>query len=90
MTSLRITDIRKSCCDIGFDLVTAILLSRDGYDASRLKSMDEKSLLVMESATAVEEIPAIGVGCGDQYIRLRAKPDHGLKVGEEIRLDSMQ
>jgi hypothetical protein len=46
MTSLMITDIRKSDCDRGFDLVTAIFLSRDGYDASRLKSLDEKSLLV--------------------------------------------
>ncbi len=34
MTSLMITDIRKSCCDKGFDLVTAIFLSRAGYDAS--------------------------------------------------------
>ena len=90
MTSLMITDIRKSYCDRGFDLVTAIFLSRDGYDASRLKSLDEKSLLVLESATAEVEIPAIGVRCGDQYIRMRAKPDHGLIVGEEIQLDSMQ
>ena len=51
--------------------------------------MDEKSLLVLESATAEEEIPAIGVCCGDQYIRIRAKPDHGLMVGEKIRLDSI-
>ncbi|MCX6677124.1 MAG: hypothetical protein NTU95_04165 [Methanothrix sp.] len=85
MTSLMITDIRKSCFDKGFDLVTAIFLSRDGYDSSRLRSLDERSLLVLESATAQEEIPAIGVRCGDQYIRLRAKPDHGLIVGEEIQ-----
>jgi len=85
MTSLMITDIRKSCCDRGFDLVTAIFLSRVGYNASGLRSLDEKSLLVLESATAQEEIPAIGVRCGDQYIRIRAKPDHGLMVGEEIQ-----
>ena len=85
MTSLMITDIRKSCCDKGFDLVTAIFLSRAGYDASGLKYLDEKSLLVLESATAQEEIPAIGVRCGDQYIRIRAKPVHGLMVGEEIQ-----
>lgn len=89
MTSLMITDIRKSCCDRGFDLVTAILLSRDGYDASRLKSLDGRSLLVLESATAEEEMAAIGVRCGDQYIRMRAKPDHGLMVGEEIRFDGI-
>jgi hypothetical protein len=82
MTSLLITDIRKSCCDRGFDLVTAIFLSRVGYD---LRSLDEKSLLVLESATAEEEIPAIGVRRGDQYLRIRAEPDHGLMVGEEIQ-----
>ena len=90
MTSLMITDIRKSCCDRGFDLVTAIFFSRDSDDTIGLRSLDEISLLVLESATAQEEIPAIGVRCGDQYIRLRAKPDHGLMVGEEIRLDGMQ
>jgi len=85
MTSLLITDIRKSCCDRGFDLVTAIFLSRVGYDAGKLRSLDEKSLLVLESATAEEEIPAIGVRRGDQYLRIRAEPDHGLMVGEEIQ-----
>lgn len=85
MTSLMITDIRKSCCDKGFDLVTAIFLSSAGYDAIGLKYLDEKSLLVLESATAQKEIPAIGVRSGDQYIRIRAKPDHGLMVGEEIQ-----
>jgi hypothetical protein len=80
-----ITDIRKSCCDKGFDLVTAIFLSRAGYDALGLRSLDEKSLLVLESATAEEEIPAIGVRRGDQYIRIHAEPDHGLMVGEEIQ-----
>lgn len=85
MTSLMITDIRKSCCDKGFDLVTAIFLSRDGYDGRGLKYLDEESLLVLESATAQEEITAIGVRSGDQYIRIRAKPDHGLMVGEEIQ-----
>jgi len=72
------------------DLVTAVFLSREDYDASGLRSLDERSLLVLESATAEEEIPTIGVRRGDQYIRMRAKPDHGLIVGEEIQLDSMQ
>jgi hypothetical protein len=85
MTSLMITDIRKSCCDKGFDLVTAIFLSRVGYDPGKLKHLEEKSLLVLESATAQEEIPAIGVRCGDRYIRIRAKPGHRLMVGEEIQ-----
>lgn len=85
MTLLMITDIRKSCCDIGFDLVTAVFLNRVGYDASQLRYLDEKILLVLESATAEEEIPAIGVRCGDQYIRMRANPGHGLMLGEEIQ-----
>lgn len=85
MTSLMITDIRESSCVRGFDLVTAILLSKDDYDTNSLTSQNNKSLLVLESATAEEEIPAIGVRGGDQYIRMLAKPDHGLIVGEEIQ-----
>jgi hypothetical protein len=87
MTSLMITDIRKSGCDRVFDLITAVFLSSDGYDASVLRSLGKRSLLVLESATAREEIPAIGVRRGDQYIRVRAKPDHGLSVGEVIRFE---
>ena len=87
MTQLIITDIRKSCCDSGFDLITAIFLSRDGYEARERMSLDEISILVLESATAQEEIPAIGVRSGDQYIRLRAEPDHGLMIGDEIQFD---
>jgi len=41
---------------------------------------------VLESATAERENPAIGVHLGDQYIRIRARPGHGLKVGELIQL----
>jgi hypothetical protein len=40
---------------------------------------------VLESATAKEELPSIGVHRGDQFIRMRARPDHGLTVGEEIQ-----
>jgi len=85
MTQLIITDIRKSCCDTRFDLITAIFLSRDGSETRGQMYLDERSILVLESATAQGEIPAIGVRCGDQYIRLRAKPDHGLMVGDEIQ-----
>lgn len=85
MTQLIITDVRKSCCDRGFDLITAIFLNRDGHEARGRMSLDEKRVLVLESATAQEEIPAIGVRSGDQYIRLRARPDHGLTVGDEIQ-----
>ena len=88
MTSLMITDIRKSSCNSGFDLITAIFLSGDGYDASRITSFIERSgfsLLFLESAIAEEELPAIGVRRGDHFLRMRADPNHGLRVGEEIR-----
>lgn len=90
MKRLMITDIRKSCCDRGFDLVTAIFLREDPQDLRVPMILDEKSILVLESATAQEEIPAIGVHYGDQYIRIRAKPDHGLTVGDEIQFDKDQ
>ncbi len=85
MTSLMITDIRKSGCDGVFDLITAIFLSSDGHDVNALRTFDERILLALESSIAQEEMPAIGVRCGDQYIRLRAKPDHGLNIGEKLR-----
>jgi hypothetical protein len=85
MTQLIITDIRKSCCDTRSDLITAIFLSRDGHELKAQRYLDERSVLVLESATAQEEMPAIGVHSGDQYIRLRARPDHGLMVGDEIQ-----
>jgi hypothetical protein len=85
MTQLIITDIRKSSCDIRFDLITAIL-SQDGHEAKERRYLDERTVLVLESATAQEETPAIGVHSGDQYIRLRAKPGHGLMVGEKISI----
>ena len=52
--------------------------------------MSKKSrdgLLVLESTTADKELPAIGVRKGDQFIHMWAKLGHGLKVGEEMRLD---
>ena len=93
MASLMITDIRKSCYDSGFDLVTAIILSQEGLNARRCASPMKKScdgLLVLESVSAEQEMPAIGVHRGDQYLRILAETRHDLKVGEEILLDSMQ
>jgi hypothetical protein len=86
MKQLMITDIRKSCCDRGFDLVTAVFLSEDPKEPRVPLLLDEKSILVLESATAPEEIAAIGVHSGDQYIRIRTKPDHGLTVGDQVQL----
>lgn len=87
MSDLIITNIRKSYFDSEFDLVTAIILSNDDHDPRCLdlskKSCD--SLLVLESATAEEEYPLIGVQKGDQFIRMLMEHDHGLNVGEGIK-----
>jgi hypothetical protein len=84
MTSLMITDVKQSGCDRVFDVITAVFLSRDNYDANTLRSPNRGSLMVLESATAQKEIPAIGVRRGDQYIRLRAKLGHGLSAGDVV------
>jgi len=89
MTSLMITDIRKSRCDQDFDLITGVITSNNGSNAERSLAMGNRSLLVLESATANRDLPSIGVACGDQYIRMRANPGHGLSVGKEIKLDSI-
>lgn len=89
MTSMTIADIRKSCYDRGYDLITAVFLKSGGQYPGRFISLADKGLLVLESATAERENPAIGVHLGDQYIRIRARPGHGLKVGELIQLDGI-
>ena len=91
MTDLIITDIRKSGFGNDFDLITAIILDEESYRNHRPFSAPKKSrngLLVLESTTADKELPTIGVRKGDQFIHMWAKPGHGLKVGEEIRLDN--
>jgi len=90
MTLLMITDIRKSSYDSGSEILTAVFLDGGVYDGGRIKSLDEKAILALESATANEDLPAIGVHRGDQYIRLRANPGHGLMVGEWILLDERE
>jgi hypothetical protein len=89
MSLLMITDIRKSSYDSGSDIVTAVFLNGRAHDGGKIRSPDERTFLALESATAQEEIPLIGVHCGDQYIRLRAGPGHGLSVGERIILESI-
>ncbi|MGV8127972.1 MAG: hypothetical protein ACP5PV_12305 [Methanothrix sp.] len=89
MSSLKVTDIRKSSCDRVFDVITAIFLNRYDHDCGVQRSLDGSGLLVLESSTAQKEIPRIGVHSGDQYIRMRAKSDHGLSVGEKIWLDGL-
>lgn len=89
MTVLTITDIRKSFCDRGFDLVTAVFLGSEDHDFNELKSLDEKRIVILESSTAQKENPEIGVRCGDQYVRMKIKMKHGLCVGEAITFNDM-
>ena len=89
MTLLMITDIRKSIYDSGSDIVTAVFMNGEVRGGDKIRFPDENILLALESATAQKDIPAIGVHCGDQYIRMRANPGHGLAVGERIILESI-
>ena len=89
MTLLMITDIRKSIYDSGSDIVTAVFMNGEVRGGDKIRFPDENILLALESATAQKDIPAIGVHCDDQYIRMRANPGHGLAVGERIRLESI-
>ncbi len=89
MTLLMITDIRKSINDCGSDIVTAVFMNEDVHGGDKIRSQDENALLALESATAQKDIPAIGVHCGDQYIRMRANPGHGLAIGERLILVSI-
>lgn len=89
MTQLMITDIRKSYCDRGFDLVTAIFLGNQNHNLDGLRSIDEKCIVILESATAQKESPQIGVRSGDQYIRMKLKINHGFCVGDAITFNGM-
>ena len=90
MTELIITDIRRSAYNGDFDLITAMFLSTEDPASSRLLSMAKEScnrILVLESATAERDFPPLGLRKGDQFVRLWARSGHGLKVGEEMRLN---
>jgi len=54
-----------------------------------LRFIDEKCIVILESATAQKESPQIGVRRGDQYVRIKLKINHGLCVGEAITFDGM-
>ena len=88
VTSLMVTNIKESC-DREFDLITAKFLNGSGYASRKVKPLDRRSLLVLESATAKREMEEIGVLCGDQFIRLKARKNHGLAVGDAITFDGV-
>ena len=43
---------------------------------------------IIESATASEDLPEIGINKGDFYIKMQSSINHGLKAGEKLVLDS--
>jgi hypothetical protein len=84
-----ITDIRKSNSLSDFDLLTAIVLSSDSHGKGHIHTPAKEisnGLLILESASAEKDQPEIGVRCGDQFLRMWIKPDHGFNVGDEISL----
>jgi hypothetical protein len=89
VTALIITDIKKSSCDDRFDLITAVVSNFESFRECSLLDETKKrfsDMLVLESATATEEISSINVHKGDLFMRLWARSNHGLTVGEEITL----
>jgi len=93
VNTLIVTDIRKSGCDDRFDLITAVVSNVESFGESSLLDAAKKrrcNMLVIESVTATEEIPARNVHKGDLIMRLWARSNHGLAVGEEITLDGQK
>jgi hypothetical protein len=73
--------------------LTAIFTSKDSCDDEFMLSgakINCKGVLILESSTAEKDLPDIGVKRGDQFLRMWAKPDHGLAVGRELRFDGRE
>lgn len=91
MATLIITDIKCSKWDTNQDIITAVIANAESDDFSCLLIQIKKLLhgrTILESATAVEDLPEIGVKKGDFYIRMQSSFDHGLKAGDKLVLDS--
>lgn len=90
MTVLIIRDIKESDYSHRTDLITAIILSDKIHNIDRVPLVAKRvfdDLLVLESATATEELPAIAVHRGEQFLRIWAKSNHGFNVGDKIRFE---
>lgn len=90
MTTLIITDIKGSKWDINRDIITAVIVNAESDDFYCLL-VQVKNLFqgqIIESATAAEDLPEIGVKNGDFYIRMQSSINHGLKAGDKLALDS--
>jgi len=93
MTTLIITDIKCSKWDIGQDIITAVIANAESEDFSSLLTQAKELCqcqMILESAAAAEDLPLIGAKKGDLYLRMQSSLDHGLKVGDELALDSRE
>ncbi|NPV61031.1 MAG: hypothetical protein HPY61_00080 [Methanotrichaceae archaeon] len=73
--------------------MTAIVTGKDSCDDGSMLSAAKincKGVLILESSTAERDLPEIGVKRGDQFLRIWAKPDHGLAVGGELRFAGIE
>jgi hypothetical protein len=89
MVCLIITDIRKSGYDCRLCLITAIFQNTKCHDYADPQSVTKNncnSLLALESATAEEANPSIGVRKGDHFLRIWSNSVCMFKVGDEIQL----
>lgn len=91
MTTIKITDIKCSKWDIGQDIITVVIKNPENEDLSRLLDLIKKLCqcqMILESAIAVDDFPHMGAKKGDLYIKVQSSIDHGLKVGDELVLDT--
>lgn len=89
MTTLIITDIKGSKWDINQDIITAVIANAESDDFYCLL-VQVKNLFqgrIIESATASEDLPEIGINKGDFYIKMQSSINHGLKAGDKLDLD---
>ena len=91
MTALIITDIKCSKWDVGQDIITAVVVNAESEDLSHLLTEAKelcRARIILESATVAEDLPQLGVKRGDLYLRMQSSFDHGLRVGDELAIDS--
>jgi len=91
MTALIITDIKCSKWDVDQDIITAVVVNAESEDLSCMLAQAKElcqARIILESATVAEDLTQLGVKKGDLYIRMQSSSDHGLKVGDELVIDS--
>jgi len=89
MAYLIITDIKSSRYYNGQSIITAVIKYEVGEDLSSLLMLAKefcRGWMILESATASEDIPSIGVQKGDFYFKVRSRSSKGLLVGDGTML----